>query len=183
MMTYDDRARDEGFKIFKNGLIRRLSQTHFIAKSQSADAWHLIELRNGRWRCDCNESDKLCMHLYAALLQRSTAKLQPETDQTNLKCRYCGSPDVRGCGFRYNSRGIVKRYLCLDCERKFSIPYVGRSTDHIELGWLLNEIGMLTTKLTELLSDLNNHIELIETSTTSDGVSRIPDLENKNRKP
>jgi hypothetical protein len=50
-----------------------------------------------------------------------------ETDQTSLKCRYCGSPDVRGCGFRYNARGIVKRYLCLDCER--NSPYhmlVGR---------------------------------------------------------
>jgi hypothetical protein len=81
MIAYDDTARDEGLKIFKNGLVRRLSQTHFIAKLQSGDAWHLIELRNGAWRCDCNESDKSCMHLYAALLQRSTAKLQPEIRQ------------------------------------------------------------------------------------------------------
>ena len=104
------------------------------------------------------------MHLYAALLQRSTAKLQPDADATSLKCRYCGSLDVRGCGFRYNARGIVKRYLCLDCGKKFSIPYVGRSTDHLELGWLLNEIGMVTTKLTELLSDLNDHMEFIGNS-------------------
>ncbi len=76
----------------------------------------------------------------------------------------------------------MKRYLCLDCERKFSIPYVGRSTDHLELGWLLNEIGMLTTKLTELLSDLNDHMEFIENSTTSNDASRTPDLESENRK-
>jgi hypothetical protein len=45
-----------------------------------------------------------------------------------------------------------------------AIPCVGRATDHLELGWLLNEIGMLTTKLTELLSDLNDHMEFIENS-------------------
>ncbi|MGO9644542.1 MAG: hypothetical protein ACLPY5_07320 [Candidatus Bathyarchaeia archaeon] len=55
----------------------------------------------------------------------------------------------------------MKRYVCLDCERKFAIPYVGRSTDSLELGWLLNEIGMLTTKLTELLSDMNERLELL----------------------
>jgi len=55
----------------------------------------------------------------------------------------------------------MKRYLCLGYERKFSIPYVGSSTDHLELRWL-NEIGMLTAKLTEPLSELNNHLELID---------------------
>lgn len=29
------------------------------------------------------------------------------------------------------------------------------------LEWLLNEIGMLTTKLTELLSDMNTRVELL----------------------
>jgi hypothetical protein len=110
-----------------------------------------------------------------------TAKLQPIRDQTSLKCRYCGSPDVRGCGFRYNARGIVKRHLCLDCEKKFSIPYVGRSTDHLELGWLLNEIGMLTTKLTELLSDLNDHLEVIE-SPTVNGTASVTDTRSESKK-
>jgi RNase P subunit RPR2 len=181
MISFNDKERDEGFKIFKNGLIRRLSQTHFIAKSQSADAWQLVELSNGHWKCDCSAGGESCIHLYAALLQRSTTKLQSETDQTSLKCRYCASPDIRGCGFRYNARGIVKRYHCLDCGKKFSIPYVSRSTDHLELGWLLNEIGMLTSKLTELLSDLNDHMEFIENS-TSNAATRTPDLESENRK-
>ena len=75
----------------------------------------------------------------------------------------------------------MKRYLCLDCERKFSIPYVGRSTDHLELGWLLNEVGMLTSKLTELLSELNDHMEFIENS-KANGASRTRDLESENRK-
>jgi len=65
---------------------------------------------------------------------------------------------------------------------KFSIPYVDGSTDPLELGWLLNESGMLTTKLTELLSDLNDHMEFIENSTANDGASDTPDLKIENRK-
>ena len=74
----------------------------------------------------------------------------------------------------------MKRYLCLDCEKKFSIPYVGRSTGHLELGWLLNEIGMLTTKLTELLSDLNSHMELIASQRQIR--ANLADLESESKK-
>jgi hypothetical protein len=86
-------------------------------------------------------------------------------DGSNLKCRYCGSPDVARCGFRYNTRGIARRYRCNECERKFSIPHVQNDSaaQPSELAWLLNEIGMLTSKLSELLSALNNRMELIET--------------------
>src|SRR5208282_3101542 len=103
-----------------------------------------------------------CVHIYSALLQRSTARLQPDSiDQASLKCRHCSSPDLRGCGFRFNSRGIMKRYFCNECHRKFSLRFIEKSSAHLELGWLLNEIGMLTMKLTELLSDMNARLEIL----------------------
>lgn len=162
MMVVSDEIRKEGFEIFKKGLVRRLSPTHFVAKTGSVDGWQLIELKDGRWICDCKHSNASCVHTYAALLQRSTVRLQPDSnDQVSLKCRHCSSQDVRGCGLRFNLRGVMKRYFCNECHRKFSLRYVERSSEHFELGWLLNEIGMLTMKLTELLSDMNARLEIL----------------------
>jgi len=160
---YEDRVREEGFEIFKKGSVRRLSPTHYVAKTPTAGAWQLVELKNGKWTCDC--TTEFCAHLYAAQLHRSTSRLQPELiDETSLKCRYCGSPDVARCGFRYNTRGITRRYRCNDCQRKFSVPHVQDSAKGrpVELVWLLNEVGMLTSKLTELLTDLHNQIDLLD---------------------
>ena len=160
---FEDKVRDEGFEIFKKGLVRRLSSTHYVAKAVSAEAWQLVELKNGKWTCDCKAEG--CVHLYAAQLHRSTSRLQPEpTDESSLKCRYCGSPDVARCGFRYNARGITRRYRCNDCQRKFSIPHVqiDSTSKPIEIVWLLDEVGMLTSKLTELLWDLNLKLEIAQ---------------------
>jgi DNA-directed RNA polymerase subunit RPC12/RpoP len=160
----EDEIRDIGFQIFKSSLLRRLSSKHYVVKSQVAEGWHVVEIKQGKWVCDCTSTEDLCPHLYAAQLHRSTAKLQPDLfDETNLKCRYCGSPDVAKCGFRYNSRGISRRYRCSDCLRKFSINFVENSLKKpSEIVWLLNEVGSLTTKLTELLSELNVRLENVE---------------------
>ena len=166
----ENEDREKGFEIFRKGLVRRLSSTHYVAKNDPGDAWWLIELKDGRWQCDCQSAVAECSHLYASQLHRTTAKLPPEQfDESRLKCRYCGSPDLARAGFRYNSRGIVRRYRCNDCQRKFSIPHVQRDVEATpsELIWLVNEVGMLTSKLTDLLTDLDTRIEVLGT--------RIPD--------
>jgi len=163
MMTFSDEARKEGFEIFKKGLVRRLSPTHFAARKEYDQGWQLVELKSGKWVCDCQTHEEPCPHLYAALLQRTTSKLQPEPlDEEHLKCRYCGSPDVARCGFRYNARGISRRYKCNECERKFSIVHVQNNAGArpSELTWLLNEIGMLTARLTDLLIEVNERMEV-----------------------
>lgn len=178
-----DEVRKEDFEIFKKGLVRRLSPTHYVAKTATAEAWQLLELKNGKWSCDCEMGE--CVHLFAVQLHRSTAKLQPEQiDETNLKCRYCGSPDLARCGFRYNARDIARRYRCNDCQRKFSIPHVQSQVQAkpSELMWLISEIGMLTSKLTELLSELNDHIEVIGSTAISEAISGT-DPGSESRKP
>ena len=44
-MMISDETRKEGFEIFKKGLVRRLSPTHFVAKTQSVDTWQLMSSR------------------------------------------------------------------------------------------------------------------------------------------
>jgi hypothetical protein len=55
--------REEGFSIFKNGSLRRLSPTHYVVKSQEGDGWHSIELKDGKWICDWKANVATCPHV------------------------------------------------------------------------------------------------------------------------
>ena len=150
----DHTFREEGFTIFKNGSVRRLSSTHCVVKSQ--------ELKDGKWLCDCQTDAATCPHLYAAQFHRYASKeKQDNFDEAHLKCRYCSSLDIASCGFRYGARGISKRFVCRDCLRKFSIPYTNISTESKpqELTWLLNQVGQLTSKLMDLLQEISAKLE------------------------
>ncbi len=160
----EDKNREEGFQLFRKGLVRRLSSTHYVARGEAAEGWKLIELRDGKWNCDCNSKETPCAHLHAAQLLRTTSRLPTEQiDEAHLKCRNCGSIDIAGCGFRYGARGISRRFICHDCLRKFSIPYTNISADSKpqELAWLLNQVGQLTSKLTDLLQEINAKLETL----------------------
>lgn len=155
----EETLREEGFTIFKNGLVKRLSTTHYVVKSQKSNSWHLIELKEGKWLCDCGTEGPICAHVYATQFHRYASKEeQGDIDEAHLKCRYCGSPDLRGCGFRYNARGIARRYFCNECERKFSIKYVGPQASlnaPSELLWVLNELSVALTRIDKLLFEAN----------------------------
>jgi hypothetical protein len=157
----EDTLREEGFAIFKTGTIRRLSPTHYVVKAQSANGWNLVELKDGVWTCDCNLTGKPCVHAYSTQLHRYASKdKQTEPNESHLKCRYCSSIDIAGCGFRYGARGISRRIVCHDCMRKFSIPYTNTSAESKpeELAWLLNQVGQLTSKLTDLLQEMDDKL-------------------------
>jgi len=127
----------------------------------------IVELKDGKWICDCfhyAQSGDFCEHIYAAQLARKgnrsfETEISP-SDEGSLKCRYCGSPDISRCGFRYNARGISRRYYCHECERKFSIRIV-ESQQAIanvpsEVVWLLDEVGLQVSKLNDLLTRLDS---------------------------
>jgi hypothetical protein len=137
-------------------------------KSQEGNGWNLVELREGKWICDCGVNGPACPHLYAAQFHRYGSKeKQEDLDEAHLKCRYCSSIDIAGCGFRYGARGISRRFVCHDCLRKFSIPYTNVSAESKtqELTWLLNQVGQLTTKLTDLIQAINAKLEIVVDTT------------------
>ena len=158
----EDPIREQGFELFKTGTVRRLSPAHYVVKAQLATGWNLVELKDGAWTCDCNPNGAPCAHVYATQLHRYGSKAEEQApDEQHVKCRYCSSIDVARCGFRYNARGIARRYFCRDCHRKFSVPYV-EANGHKpnEVAWLLNEIGFLLTKLNEVVSRINCRLNL-----------------------
>jgi hypothetical protein len=163
-----DEASQVGYGLFLRAAVRRFNPGLYAIRAENDKGWHLIELRDGKWVCDCNSetpsaSESHCPHVYAVLLHSATHRGDLDescdtADEKSLRCRYCGSPDISKVGFRYNSRGISRRYLCNECRRKFSVAYVEPET---ALGapsgtlWLLSQVAMLTSKLNELLRDLD----------------------------
>jgi len=166
-----DDANQRGYKIFREGAVRRFNPSLFAVRREDGEGWFLVELKEGTWVCDCNTAlasgnAQHCAHIYAALLSSAMHRVSLEescetTEEKPLKCRYCGSLDISRVGFRYNARGISRRYLCNECRRKFSVPYVEPET---ALGvpsgtlWLLSQVAMLTSKLNDLLRDLDQRV-------------------------
>lgn len=153
MLAQNTEIKANGFRIFRADKVKRLTPTHFLVKTQTGVGSYLVEIHDGKWSCECDQED--CEHRYAAQLASATIRPIPnDNGEQALKCRYCGSPDLARCGFRYNAYGISHRYRCNECLRKFSVKYsdspsVGRVPS--EMTWLLAEIGMLLTKIENLI--------------------------------
>jgi len=169
--TADTETNHLGYRLFREGAVRRFNPSLFAVRREDGRGWFLVELKEGNWVCDCNATlasgnVQHCAHVYAALLSSAMHRVGLEescetTEEKPLKCRYCGSLDISKVGFRYNARGISRRYLCNECRRKFSVPYV---EPQAALGapsgmlWLLSQVAMLASKLNDLLRDLDERI-------------------------
>lgn len=160
MTELDPQLTQEGFSLHRAGKVRRLSPTQFLVKTENEVGSFLVEVLEGKWKCECgNPGD--CSHRHAAQLA-ATATVVTLPEDLSLKCRYCGSLDISGCGYRYNAYGISKRTRCNECHRKFSIKQTKSSGFNrlpSETVWLLSEIGMVLNKLELLIEkcSLNFH--------------------------
>ncbi|MCJ7457227.1 hypothetical protein MUP07_10895 [Candidatus Bathyarchaeota archaeon] len=175
-----------GYKLFREGSVRRLNPALFAVRREDGRGWVMVELKEGKWVCDGedhnagNENDR-CPHVYAALLSSMTQKAvsdqtDDELEARSIKCRYCGSPNISRVGFRYNARGISRRYICNECRRKFSVPYVEpQGAVGLPSGtlWLLSQVAMLTSKLNDLLKDLDERIASHSPAPTTEAPSSI----------
>jgi len=179
-------ANRTGYKIFREGAVRRFNPTLFAVRREDGEGWFIVELKEGNWVCDCNTplasgNVQHCAHVYAALLSSAMHRVSLEescetTEEKPLKCRYCGSLDISRVGFRYNARGISRRYLCNECRRKFSVPYVEPpATFGAPSGtlWLLSQVAMLTSKLNDLLQELEDRIATAKTNEMPKGSGPI----------
>ncbi len=149
-----------GFQFYANKLVRFVVQGVYAVKLDSGGSL-IIENKDGHWICDCGKAEEECPHIYAAQLLRLTIRNLGQLSDGPLRCRYCGSPDVRGCGVRYGARGIAHRYFCNECKRKFSIKHIemtNASKAPSELLFYLNEIGLNLLRLNDLLDRVNKSL-------------------------
>jgi transposase-like protein len=137
--------------------VKRINPTHFLVKTENGVGSYHVELLDRKWACDCNQDE--CKHRYSVRLAAVSSRLQKEADieDARIVCRYCGSPDVSRCGFRYNAYGIARRFRCNECLRKFSLKYTNANERApSEKTWLIAEIGMVLSKLEELIARISS---------------------------
>lgn len=151
----------QGFGLFKAKKVRRINSTHFLVRTDNDVGSFAVELREGKWVCDCSPTLEECQHRYAVRLAGVSSRIQEdsvdESGDTKLVCRYCGSPGISRCGFRYNAYGISRRFRCNECLRKLSVKYTGTvESSPSEMIWLIAEIGMVLTNLEELIDRISS---------------------------
>ncbi|GEM_PF-1577460 len=180
--TISDETSRLGYKLFREESVRRFNPSLFAVREETGKGWFLVELKEGRWTCDCsaqstNDNMDYCAHVYAALLSSAVRRTESEEssetfEERTIKCKYCGSPDYSRVGYRYNAHGIARRYFCNECRRKFSVPYVEpQATLGAPSGtlWILSQVAMLTSKLNDLLRDLDEKIAAGKNSVSLQG--------------
>jgi DNA-directed RNA polymerase subunit RPC12/RpoP len=150
--------KETGLAAYRSNKVRRIGPKHFLVKTESGIGSYLVEVNSGTWVCECSPTSANCPHRYAArLCAASAVPLNSEDDRAEMRCRYCGSPDISGCGYRYNAYGISRRYRCNECLRKFSVKYLDRGLGNqppSEFMWLISEISMVLSKLEDLLEKI-----------------------------
>lgn len=160
MTELNSQLAQEGFSLYRAGKVRRLKPTQFLVKTEQGTGSFLVEFLEGDWKCECGIAED-CAHRHAAQLS-STATSLTTPEDLNLKCRYCGSLDLSGTGYRYNAYGISKRIRCNECHRKFSIKQSNTSGFNrlpSETVWLLSEIGMVLNKLELLIEKCSLNLQ------------------------
>jgi putative transposase len=101
--------------------IRSLSATEHEVRSQSRpDRKYRVAVRRDRWSCSCafhRESHRLCIHILAVRYRDGLGDRDPTANP--IECVYCHSGSVIRFGKRHNKSGLLRRYLCKECGRRF----------------------------------------------------------------
>jgi putative transposase len=101
--------------------IRSLSPSLHEVQSQSRPGRkYQVTNRGARWSCSCayhRDSHRLCIHILA--IRYRDGLQDPESSGRTVECAYCRSGEVIRFGTRRNKGGVLRRYLCKACGRRF----------------------------------------------------------------
>ena len=120
----------------KGDQIRRIDANHYTVKSQSGHGSYPVEREGKEWSCKCPDHvhrKTVCKHIWGVyfslhLRQNVITQVQPEIISTELEagtCRLCNSEQIVKIGKIKTKHGLVQRYLCRSCKRKFVVNETG----------------------------------------------------------
>ena len=128
-----------GEDIARDGAILDIGSNRYLVSSQSVvHAFYDVGFGPDGWRCSCPyhlHGSRRCKHIRAvASIVMSERKLADEGREKVLigepcvACRFCTSTDCTERGTRANKSGVVSRYKCNGCGRRFTHNpgFVGR---------------------------------------------------------
>jgi transposase-like protein len=120
----------------KGDQIRRLDADHYKVKSQSGNGFYDVTRQGKEWSCKCPDHlhrKTVCKHIWSVyfslhLRQNVITQVQPEIVSTELEagvCRLCNSQQIVKIGKIKTKHGLVQRYVCRTCNRKFVVNETG----------------------------------------------------------
>jgi transposase-like protein len=128
-----DRGKEnKGIQIVMKGDVRKKNDGCFQVRSQSnKDAWYDVIWKKDRWSCSCmdyRKSGNKCKHVFAIryFLMLERIKLNSECLAEENHCPLCKQTNhVIKRGVRINRSGLLQRYYCKICDRRFTGRPVG----------------------------------------------------------
>ncbi len=109
--------------------IKRVDQTHYQVKSQSASIWYDVVSTEKGWICTCADHtyrQVCCKHIHSIEFSIKLKQKIKEERQTVIealpinKCPKCQSENIVKHGIRHNKQYELQRYACKDCKSRFS---------------------------------------------------------------
>ncbi|MGD6805961.1 MAG: DDE-type integrase/transposase/recombinase [Candidatus Bathyarchaeia archaeon] len=106
----------------KPRLVTQIENNLYLVKSQKGTGTYAVyKVGDDQWFCQCPDHrfrGEKCKHIWAVeYLKENRIIREVETDT----CPSCNSTHLKKNGVRHNKCGDIKRYMCLDCHKTFSI--------------------------------------------------------------
>lgn len=122
--------------ISRGNQIHRINSTTYRVKSQNGNGNYLVIKETEEWICECPDHkfrEVKCKHIHSVELSSSLRK-KVTSDNLGVErlcvtppesCKYCGSIKIVKRGYRKNRNGLVQRFYCKDCQRRFIVKEDG----------------------------------------------------------
>ncbi len=107
--------------------VRRIDRNEYRVRSQSGKGEYTVISGELGWLCDCPDAmfrGVKCKHQFAVELslqiRRRIENAKRVVPLDYQSCLSCGSADLKLDGKLYNKSGMIQRYACLDCGKRFT---------------------------------------------------------------
>jgi transposase-like protein len=112
----------------KESQITRIDASTYNVLSQSGNGEYAVCLSEDEWRCECPDHrfrGVKCKHIWAVefslKIREQVRKNLVIEEVTISNCVFCHSSNIKKFGVRKNKCGNIQRFLCVDCEKTFSV--------------------------------------------------------------
>ena len=129
-LKYNSRQLKGQLLARENNSVIRIDDLRYRVKSQSSKGeYDILSEDKETWKCTCPDylfRNEKCKHIFAvefSFTLREQVKQQTViVQQVNVSdCLFCHSLKLKKYGIRRNKSGDIQRFLCVDCNRTFSI--------------------------------------------------------------
>jgi transposase-like protein len=126
----DNGRKKKGFAIAtrKDSQVERIDAFTYRIKSQSGNGEYAVCMSDDEWRCECPDhrfGGAKCKHIWAVefslKIREQVRKNLVIEEVTVANCVFCHSSNIKKFGVRKNKSGNIQRFLCVDCEKTFSV--------------------------------------------------------------